>query len=271
MLGENKVQEADRKWQAMADLPGLGWSVIGHLQTNKAGVVARFASEFQALDSLRVAAALDRRLQAEGRALDVFVQVNTSGEASKYGLAPAELPAFVRALPGFTALRPRGLMTLARLSADAAQVRPCFALLRQLREQLRQDTPAGLALDGCPWACRAIRAGHRGRRHRGAWARRSSARAPCPTAITGPPPGRPRPPAPVPGAPPMTRPPSPSATCISKTWAAWPRCCERGYTVHELDAAEAGAAGLGAPGLAEADLLVLLGARWAPSTRRSTR
>ena len=77
MLGENKVQEAFGKWEAMQDLADLQWSVIGHLQTNKARLVARFASEFQALDNLRVAEALDRRLQAEGRALDVFVQVNT--------------------------------------------------------------------------------------------------------------------------------------------------------------------------------------------------
>ena len=64
-LGENKLQEVSRKWEAMADLTDLRWSVIGHLQTNKAKLVARYAAEFQALDSLRVAEALDRRLQAE--------------------------------------------------------------------------------------------------------------------------------------------------------------------------------------------------------------
>lgn len=144
LLGENKVQEAQRKWEAMADLGGLGWSVIGHLQTNKARLVARFAAEFQALDSLRVAAALERRLQAEGRVLDVFVQVNTSGEASKYGLHPDELPAFLGALAAFPSLRVRGLMTLALLSADAARVRACFILLRELRERLRGSVGAGL-------------------------------------------------------------------------------------------------------------------------------
>src|SRR5690554_1042553 len=123
-LGENKVQEAQRKAEAMADLADLRWSVIGHLQTNKAKVVARFANEFHALDSLRVAEALDRRLQAEGRALDVFVQVNTSGEASKFGLPPSEVADFVR-----------------------ARVRPCFALLRELRDRLRQETPAGMGVD----------------------------------------------------------------------------------------------------------------------------
>lgn len=67
--GENKAQDAYHKWEAMSDLTDLHWSVIGHLQTNKAKLVARFASEFQALDSLRVAEALERRLQIEDVAL----------------------------------------------------------------------------------------------------------------------------------------------------------------------------------------------------------
>jgi len=147
MLGENKVQEAHRKWEAMQDLTDLHWSVIGHLQTNKARLVARFAAEFQALDSLRLAEALERRLQAEGRSLDVFVQVNTSGEASKYGLAPEEVPAFVHALSAFTALHVRGLMTLALFSSEAERVRQCFVLLRSLRDRVRQSAPAGVCLD----------------------------------------------------------------------------------------------------------------------------
>lgn len=147
MLGENKPQEAYRKWEAMQDMTDLRWSVIGHLQTNKAKLVARFASEFQALDSLRVAEALDRRLQIEGRSLDVFVQVNTSGEASKYGLTPEEAPTFIQALPSFTALRVRGLMTLALFSSEAERVRQCFVLLRDLRDRLHQDVPAGITLD----------------------------------------------------------------------------------------------------------------------------
>lgn len=147
MLGENKPQEAYRKWEALQDLSDLQWSVIGHLQTNKAKLVARFATEFQALDSLRVAEALERRLQAEGRALDVFVQVNTSGEASKYGLAPGEAQAFIKALPAFSALRVRGLMTLALFSSQPERVRQCFVLLRNLRDRLRDCAPAGVSLD----------------------------------------------------------------------------------------------------------------------------
>lgn len=141
-LGENKVQEALEKSQALADLP-IRWCLIGHLQTNKARYAARFAHEFQALDSLRVAEALDRRLQIDGRAMDVFVQVNSSGEASKFGLEPAAVPAFVESLRPFASLRPRGLMTLAANSPDNEIVRACFRRLRELRDRLRDESAAG--------------------------------------------------------------------------------------------------------------------------------
>ncbi|MBT2208830.1 YggS family pyridoxal phosphate-dependent enzyme [Actinomadura sp. NEAU-AAG7] len=146
VLGENKVQEAKRKAENLADLD-VSWSVIGHLQTNKARFVAAFASEFQALDSLRVAEALDRRLQAEGRGLDVFVQVNTSAEDSKYGLPPEEVPGFLAELPRYGALRVRGLMTLALLTGDTDRVRECFVTLRTIRDRARQDAPDGIGLD----------------------------------------------------------------------------------------------------------------------------
>ena len=140
LLGENKVQEAVRKNAETADLD-VSWSIIGHLQTNKARDVAAFATEFQALDRLRVAEALDRRLQAAGRSLDVFVQVNTSAEDSKFGMPPEELPAFLEALPSYETLRVRGLMTLAVLTPDDARVRECFSLLRTLRDRAREDVP----------------------------------------------------------------------------------------------------------------------------------
>lgn len=139
-LGENKVQEAKRKSENLADLD-VSWAVIGHLQTNKAKDVAQFAGEFQALDRLRLAETLDRRLQSQGRGLDVYVQVNTSAEESKYGLAPGDVPEFLAQLPKYTALRVRGLMTLAVFSSDAEQVRPCFTLLRELRDRAHETDP----------------------------------------------------------------------------------------------------------------------------------
>ena len=142
LLGENKVQEAYDKWQTLTALEGLQWAVIGHLQSNKVKYVARFAAEFQALDSLEIAEALDRRLQQEGRSLDVFIQINTSDEPQKYGMTPDAAAAFIRALPAYSALRPRGLMTLALFSDDHEAVRRCFVRLRELRDRLRETNPA---------------------------------------------------------------------------------------------------------------------------------
>ncbi len=139
-LGENKVQEAKRKAEAMADL-GVAWAVIGNLQTNKAKDVVAFASEFHALDRIRLAEVLSRRLEAADRTLDVYVQVNTSGEESKYGLAPDAVLPFLRELPHHPRLRVQGLMTLAMFTADAERVRACFRLLRDLRDRARDEDP----------------------------------------------------------------------------------------------------------------------------------
>lgn len=139
-LGENKVQEAFRKSGEMSDLD-IDWAVIGHLQSNKARDVAKFASEFQALDRLKVAAALDRRLEAAGRSLDVYVQVNTSAEESKFGMPPEELLGFLRELPKFPTLNVQGLMTLAVFSSDLDRVRTCFQSLRTLRDQAQETDP----------------------------------------------------------------------------------------------------------------------------------
>ena len=133
-FGENKIQEAVGKRDSLADL-AVDWSIVGHLQTNKIKYLTRFVREFHALDSLRLAELLNARLEREGRSLDVYVQVNTSGEESKYGLHPDELVPFVDLLGGLSRLRLRGLMTLAVFSTDLDKVRPCFELLRRLRDE----------------------------------------------------------------------------------------------------------------------------------------
>ncbi|MGN6654663.1 MAG: YggS family pyridoxal phosphate-dependent enzyme [Rhodanobacter sp.] len=133
-FGENKVQEIRDKSALLADC-GIDWVMIGHLQTNKAKDVARLASEVQSLDRLELAEALDRRLQHEGRALDVLVQVKTSSEPSKYGLPPEQLAGFLNNLRRYETLRVRGLMTLAIHSSEPAEMRACFRLLRELRDR----------------------------------------------------------------------------------------------------------------------------------------
>ena len=135
-FGENQAQEAAGKAAELADVPGLTWAMIGHLQTNKAKLVARFAAEFQALDSLRLAAELDRRLQAEGRAMDVLIQVNSSGEESKFGLPPADVVGFAAALRPFDSLHVMGLMTLALPSPQEDAVSACFDVMRVAQRHL---------------------------------------------------------------------------------------------------------------------------------------
>lgn len=142
-FGENKAQEIRQKSTPLADC-GIDWVMIGHLQTNKARDVARLASEVQSVDRLELAQALDRRLQAEGRRIRVLVQLKTSTEPSKYGLAPEELPGFLRTLQAYDTLDVQGLMTLAINSTDEASVRHCFRGLREWRERAQQET--GLAL-----------------------------------------------------------------------------------------------------------------------------
>ncbi len=146
-FGENKAQEAHAKAAELADVPGLEWVMIGHLQSNKARPVAQFAAEFQALDSIRLAAELDRRLQAEGRRLDVLLQMNSSGESSKFGLPPEDVIGFARALAPFDALRVRGLMTLALPSPDPVQVAACFERVVDARRRLRDAAVAGQTYD----------------------------------------------------------------------------------------------------------------------------
>ncbi|WP_289298150.1 YggS family pyridoxal phosphate-dependent enzyme [uncultured Reyranella sp.] len=140
-FGENKIQEAVGKRELLQDLP-IDWCIVGHLQSNKAKYLARFAREFHALDSAKLAELLDKRLEIEDRVLDVYIQVNTSNEDTKYGLHPDALMPFVETLGQYRRLRPRGLMTLALLNADMEKVRPCFALLRRLRDEAVRLNPA---------------------------------------------------------------------------------------------------------------------------------
>ncbi len=140
-FGENRVQELEEKAEVV---PGEGrggavrWHLIGPLQRNKAKKAVEAADVFHALDSDRLAEELDRRAAQAGRVLPCFVQVNVSGEASKSGLAPAALHAFLDGLAAREHLRVVGLMTLAAPARSAAEletvVRPQFQRLRRLAE-----------------------------------------------------------------------------------------------------------------------------------------
>jgi len=138
LFGENRAQEAAEKAEQVTGHPDLVWAMIGHLQTNKARTVAGFAREFHALDSIKVAEALNHRLHDTSRDLDVFIQVNSSDEPQKYGMRPEQVEAFAHDLVGFGRLRVRGLMTLAVLSDNRAAVESCFVRMRSLQRELQE-------------------------------------------------------------------------------------------------------------------------------------
>ncbi|HKG95573.1 MAG TPA: YggS family pyridoxal phosphate-dependent enzyme [Gemmatimonadaceae bacterium] len=134
-VGENKVQEALAKMDAV-DVP-VHWHLIGHLQRNKAKQVDRFAL-VHSLDSARLADAMDRIGVDRGRAVDVLVQVNPAGEATKGGFSPDELRAEGERLTGLVGLRVRGVMTMAQFTDDERVLRPTFAAARAARDVLAE-------------------------------------------------------------------------------------------------------------------------------------
>ena len=150
LFGENRVQEARDKIAAVsaARLTGIRWDLIGHLQTNKAARAVELFTRVQSVDSVRLAEALSMRAHQMGRTLPILLEVNVAGEASKSGLAPAELVGAARTIAALLNLRPEGLMTIAPLVDDPEAVRPVFRQLRALRETLRSEVPLGSDGDG---------------------------------------------------------------------------------------------------------------------------
>ena len=144
-FGENYVQEALAKIDALADLRGvIEWHLIGPLQSNKTREVAAHFDWVHSVDRLKLAERLSAQRPANLAPLQICLQVNVSGEASKSGVAPAELPALAQAVAALPGLRLRGLMSIPEPIADfAAQCVP-HRLLRGLFDALRRD---GLALD----------------------------------------------------------------------------------------------------------------------------
>ncbi len=146
LIAENKVQEYTQKAAALADLP-VERHFIGHLQTNKIKEVIRYVSCIQSIDRLSVVAELHKRLKAEGRQMDIFLQVNTSQESSKFGLDPEAVPGFYEQVSQYDTLRVKGLMTIGLLDTDPERVRPCFRLLRTIRDGLSSTLPAAAPLE----------------------------------------------------------------------------------------------------------------------------
>jgi pyridoxal phosphate enzyme (YggS family) len=135
LLGENRIQEFAVKNPELSDLK-YERHFIGHLQANKVKDIVKYGIDcVQSLDSVELIHLLDRRFQAEGRSLDVLVQVNTSFEASKFGLNPDEVFAFLEELKKYDTLKLKGFMTIGLFDSDAEAVRLSYMRLRELRDR----------------------------------------------------------------------------------------------------------------------------------------
>jgi pyridoxal phosphate enzyme (YggS family) len=144
-FGENYVQEAVDKIEALRPQRGkLMWHFIGPIQSNKTRPIAEQFDWVQSVDRLKVAQRLSEQRPAEVPRLNVLLQVNISGEASKSGVAPADVESLARAVGALPRLRLRGLMAIPEPEADAARQRAPLAAMRALFDRLRA---AGFDID----------------------------------------------------------------------------------------------------------------------------
>ena len=138
-FGENYVQEAQPKIARIGH--GVRWHFVGHLQTNKAKQAVALFDIVQTVDSERLAAELDRRAHSAGRRLAVLLEVNTSGEETKFGVSPDETLRLAETVAGLEALELKGLMTMGRLGVEPAEARAGFALLRRVFDEVCRQLP----------------------------------------------------------------------------------------------------------------------------------
>jgi len=139
-LGENRVPEAQRK---IEHLGAQGtWHMIGHLQRNKVKKAIDLFSLIHSVDSIRLMKEISAGLQAKGSTMEILLEVNISGEESKYGFTPQETIEALSLAAGLPGIRTRGLMTMAPYDPDPEAARPHFRALRELEEKLQREGAA---------------------------------------------------------------------------------------------------------------------------------
>ncbi|MFD0871987.1 MULTISPECIES: YggS family pyridoxal phosphate-dependent enzyme [Paenibacillus] len=135
-IGENRWQDVKPKWEALGSR--VEWHFIGHLQTNKVKDVVGKFRYIHSLDRLSLAKEINKRGEAMDTVVDCLIQVNISGEESKYGLSPEQFFPFIEQVRSFPFIRVAGLMTMAPYESEPEDTRPVFRGLRQLRDECNQ-------------------------------------------------------------------------------------------------------------------------------------
>lgn len=148
-IGENKVQEAILKFEAIRNTPyaiHTKWHMVGHLQTNKVKEAVRIFDLIHSVDSGKVAVEIDKQAARINKVQDILIEVNVSREAAKFGLKPEEAVEVIAKIGEYKNIRIKGLMTIAPLTANPADTRQFFRQLKQLRDKLNELQVTGYQL-----------------------------------------------------------------------------------------------------------------------------
>jgi len=146
ILGENYVQDAREKFDALVHYP-VSWHFIGHLQSNKAKYAVRLFDLIHSVDSLKLARALDKEVKKVDKIQPILVQVNISGEDTKSGISAEDAPGLISEISHLKNLSIEGLMTMPPYFYQPEKVRPYFAALRELRDQMKKQSLPNVSLE----------------------------------------------------------------------------------------------------------------------------
>ena len=145
ILGENYVQEAREKIGEIGH--GIQWHMIGHLQSNKAKYVVDLFDYIHSLDGIPLARELDRRAAQKGRMVRALVEVNLSGETSKFGVASGAVMELIHHVISLEHISIEGLMTMPPYFDEPEKARPHFIRLRELRDRIQKEGIEGVRMD----------------------------------------------------------------------------------------------------------------------------
>ncbi|PJC46100.1 MAG: YggS family pyridoxal phosphate-dependent enzyme [Candidatus Omnitrophica bacterium CG_4_9_14_0_2_um_filter_43_12] len=139
-IGENRAQDAAEKYTALGRI--ARWHFIGHLQTNKVKKVIEIFDLIHSVDSFHLAEAISKEAARINKIQDILIQINASGEQSKFGVDPHETIALLRKIISLNKIRVLGFMTIAPLTGDSESIRYCFRKLKELSEELKVFLPS---------------------------------------------------------------------------------------------------------------------------------
>ena len=146
-IGENRVQEIRRKYEAIDHRQGGKWHLIGHLQTNKVKYIIDKVDLIHSVDSYRLAEEINKQAERSHKTMDILVQVNVSGEESKFGISAEQCHPLLTAIAPLPHIKVRGLMTMAPYADNPEQARPYFKRLKDLAIDIKTKKVDNINMD----------------------------------------------------------------------------------------------------------------------------